>query len=99
MSIAAEIAIGLQRRFDRQRLRTFILGSIPFIVLGALWHMNAVFRWLPEVFIPDIGSVLESIVILQEDCPSIGAARARASTHDGLPFRPEVRPGRGRHLL
>lgn len=74
MSAFAEISVGLQRRFGRQRLRSLILGSIPFIVLGTLWHMNAVFRWLPEVFIPDIASVFGSIITLQEDCPSFGAA-------------------------
>ena len=74
MRIFAEIAIGLQRRFGRQRLRTLILGSIPFIVLGGMWHMNAVFRWLPEVFIPDIGSVFGSIITLQEGCPGFAAA-------------------------
>ena len=74
MSIFTEIAISLQRRFGRQRLRTLILGSIPFVVLAAVWHMNAVFRWLPEVFIPDIGSVFGSMITLQEECPDIGAA-------------------------
>ena len=74
MSLAAKITIGVQRRFGRQKLRSFILGSIPFIVLGGLWHMNAVFKWLPEVFIPDIGSVFGSMITLQEDCPGLTAA-------------------------
>ena len=74
MSLSTDFSIAVQRRFGRQRLRTFILGSIPFVTLVTLWHMNAVFRWLPEVFIPDIGSVFGSMVTLQEDCPGFGAA-------------------------
>lgn len=64
----------LQRRFGRQRIRKFVLGSIPFIVLLALWQANTYFGWLPPVFIPELGAVFEAAIILQEDCPGAGAA-------------------------
>jgi len=38
--------------------------------------MNTVFEWLPPVFIPSIVSVLDSIFILQEECPGIVGALA-----------------------
>jgi NitT/TauT family transport system permease protein/taurine transport system permease protein len=74
MSVLTSTSLALQRRFGRQRLRKLILGSIPFIVLGGLWHMNGVFELLPEVFIPNIGSVFGAVITLQEDCPGIAAA-------------------------
>lgn len=76
MSLIQNLWLAMQRRFGRQRLRKIFLGSIPFVVLGAVWHMNAVFGWLPPVFIPDIPSVLGAAVTLQEECPGIGSALA-----------------------
>ncbi len=66
----------LQRRFGRQRLRRIFLGAIPFLALLAMWHMNTVFGWLPPVFIPGIGAVIEAVFTLQEECPGIGSAFA-----------------------
>jgi ABC-type nitrate/sulfonate/bicarbonate transport system permease component len=74
MSIVATASIAIQRRFGRQRLRQYILGSIPFVVLISAWHMNTVFEWLPPVFIPAIGEVWDAFFILQEDCAGVGAA-------------------------
>jgi NitT/TauT family transport system permease protein/taurine transport system permease protein len=76
MSVIAAASIAVQRRFGRQRLRKIILGSIPFIVLITLWHLNAVLEWLPPVFIPPIGEVWDAFFILQEDCEGFGAALA-----------------------
>ena len=74
MSSISSISIALQRRFGRQKLRQIILGSIPFVVLIALWWMNTYFGWLAPVFIPPIADVTEAVVFLQEDCPGWGAA-------------------------
>ena len=74
MSIIDKTWIGIQRRFGRQRIRKFALGSIPFIVLIGTWQANSTFGWLPPVFIPELGAVWEAAFTLQEDCPGIGAA-------------------------
>lgn len=76
MSVIASASIAVQRRFGRQRLRKILLGSIPFVVMISLWHMNAVFEWLPPVFIPPIGEVWDAFFILQEDCEGFSAALA-----------------------
>ena len=73
MSIIDKTWIGIQRRFGRQRIRKFALGSIPFIVLIGTWQANSTFGWLPPVFIPELGAVWEAAFTLQEDCPSTGA--------------------------
>ncbi len=74
MNIAADFSIALQRRFGRQKLRKFILGSIPFIVMLSIWQANTTFGWLAPVFIPPIADVWDAIFLLQEDCPGLGAA-------------------------
>ena len=74
MNMFTSISLALQRRFGRQQLRQIILGSIPFIVIIALWQMNTTFVWLAPVFIPPLGDVAEAMVLLQEDCPGWGAA-------------------------
>ena len=79
MTALSTVSIAIQRRFGRQRLRQLMLGSIPFIVIIALWWMNTYFGWLAPVFIPPIADVLEAVVFLQEDCPSWGAAFAMHS--------------------
>lgn len=76
MNPVMDIWLALQRRFGRQRLRRWLLGSIPFIVLLTLWQMNSMFGWLAPVFIPPLGSVFEAIIILQEDCPGVTSALA-----------------------
>lgn len=78
MSQANSIAIRIQRRFGRKNLKEFLLGAIPFVVLIGLWVANDFFRWLPEVFIPSIGSVIESVFTLQEECPGIASVFAMA---------------------
>ncbi len=76
MTAVANVSIAIQRRFGRQRVRKFVLGSIPFIFLVILWQMNTTFDWLPPVFIPPIGDVYDAIFTLQEDCKGYGAALA-----------------------
>jgi ABC-type nitrate/sulfonate/bicarbonate transport system permease component len=71
---SASLSVAVQRRFGRQRIRKFVLGSIPFLVLFALWQANTYFEWLPPVFIPPLGDVLSAIVILQEDCVGLWGA-------------------------
>ncbi len=71
---SASLSVAVQRRFGRQRIRKFVLGSIPFLVLFALWQANTNFEWLPPVFIPPLGDVLSAIVILQEDCVGLWGA-------------------------
>ncbi|MFY0614177.1 MAG: ABC transporter permease [Hyphomicrobiaceae bacterium] len=74
MRHANTLAIRLQRRFGRQNVHAFVLGAIPFVVLIGLWIANDVFGWLPEVFIPSISSVVESVFTLQEECPGFISA-------------------------
>ena len=72
--------LAMQRRFGRQKLRRLFLGSIPFVVLISLWQMNTSFGWLPPVFIPEIGAVIDAIFTLQEDCPGIVSALVMDNT-------------------
>ena len=74
MSIASTLSVNIQKRIGRQRLRKFFLGSIPFLVLITVWHLNEVFNWLAPVFIPKISEVWEAFFILQEDCEGFSAA-------------------------
>ncbi|MGI9380945.1 MAG: ABC transporter permease [Methyloligellaceae bacterium] len=76
MSIFHDLSVALQRKIGRQRLRQWILGSIPFIILIVLWEMNSYFVWLEPVYIPTSGSVWEAIFTLQEDCEGVAAAFA-----------------------
>jgi len=76
MSIASTLSVNIQKRIGRQRLRKFFLGSIPFLVLITVWHLNEVFNWLAPVFIPKVSEVWEAFFILQEDCEGFSAAIA-----------------------
>jgi ABC-type nitrate/sulfonate/bicarbonate transport system permease component len=76
MSIASTLSVNIQKKIGRQRLRKFFLGSIPFLVLITVWHLNEVFNWLAPVFIPKVSEVWEAFFILQEDCEGFSAAIA-----------------------
>lgn len=76
MSIASTLLVNIQKRIGRQRLRKFFLGSIPFLILITVWHLNEVFNWLEPVFIPKVSEVWEAFFILQEDCEGFSAAIA-----------------------
>ena len=73
MSVLQTAAIGIQKRFGRQRLRRIMLGSIPFVVLLAFWQMNTSMEWLPPVFIPPIGTIWEAIYTLSDGCTGASA--------------------------
>ena len=74
MSIVSTLSINIQKRIGRQRLRKFFLGSIPFLILITVWHLNEVFDWLAPVFIPKVSEVWDALFILQEDCEGFSAA-------------------------
>ena len=76
MSITSTLSVNIQKRIGRQRLRKFFLGSIPFLILITVWHLNEVFNWLEPVFIPKVSEVWEAFFILQEDCEGFSAAIA-----------------------
>ena len=76
MSIASTLSVNIQKKVGRQRLRKFFLGSIPFLILITVWHLNEVFNWLEPVFIPKVSEVWEAFFILQEDCEGFSAAVA-----------------------
>jgi len=76
MSMASTLSVNIQKRIGRQRLRKFFLGSIPFLILITVWHLNEVFNWLEPVFIPKVSEVWEAFFILQEDCEGFSAAVA-----------------------
>ena len=73
MSVLQTASIGLQKRFGRQRLRKILLGTIPFVVLLAMWQMNTAMEWLPPVYIPPMASIWEAIYTLSEGCAGAGA--------------------------
>ena len=73
MSVLQTASIGLQKRFGRQRLRKILLGTIPFVVLLAMWQMNTAMEWLPPVYIPPMSSIWEAIYTLSEGCAGAGA--------------------------
>src|SRR5256886_12163174 len=66
-------------RFGRGRLRRILLGAIPFLVLGTLWQMNAVYRWLAPIHMPPPAAVWSAIFTLQEGGPGLLAALRRGS--------------------
>lgn len=74
MTVINEFSIAIQRRFGRQRLRQFILGSIPFLALLFLWELNTWFVWFEPVEIPPLSDVWGAIFWLQSDCPGTWAA-------------------------
>jgi len=59
------------KRFGRGRLRRILLGAIPFLVLGTLWQLNAVYRWLAPIHMPPPAAVWSAIFTLQEGCPGL----------------------------
>ena len=61
------------------RLRRILLGAIPFLVLGTLWQMNAVYRWLAPIHVPPPAAVWGAIFSLQESCPGLIAALQQGS--------------------
>ncbi len=74
MTVINEFSIAIQRRFGRQRLRKWILGSIPFLGLIFLWELNTWFVWFEPVDIPPLRDVWGAIFWLQSDCPGVFAA-------------------------
>ncbi len=71
MNPLQRLSLGLQKRFGRQRLRKILLGAVPFVALGTVWQMNAVFGWLPPIHVPPPAAVWRAIFTLQEDCPGL----------------------------
>ncbi len=71
MNALARISLGLQKRVGRPRLRKIVLGAIPFVALGTLWQMNAVYRWLAPIHVPPPSAVWSAIFTLQEGCPGV----------------------------
>lgn len=74
MNPLGRLSRGLQKRFGRRRLRRILLGAIPFLALGALWQMNAAYRWLAPIHIPPPAAVWGAIFTLQDGCPGPVAA-------------------------
>ena len=75
-----DISVAIQTKFGRQKIRAFLLGSIPFVVLLSLWFMNGLFQWLEPIYLPSIGEVIESAWTLQEDCGGVGEIVALENT-------------------
>ena len=71
MNPLARLSLGLQKRVGRQRLRRIVLGAIPFVALGTIWQMNAVYGWLAPIHIPPPAAVWGAIFALQEGCPGV----------------------------
>lgn len=96
MTAINEFSVAIQRRFGRQKLRKIILGSIPFLVLIALWHANSVVGWFDPVEIPPIADVWGAIFWLQSDCPGFIAA---VEGHNGCQLTNHVSSSIGRVIL
>ena len=96
MTAINEFSIAVQRRFGRQKLRKLILGSIPFALLIAVWHMNSVFVWFDPVEIPPIADVWGAIFWLQSDCPGFIAA---VEGHNGCQLTNNISASIGRVIL
>jgi NitT/TauT family transport system permease protein/taurine transport system permease protein len=71
MNPLARLSLGIQRRLGRQRLRRILLGAIPFVALGTLWQLNAVYRWLAPIHIPPPAAVWSAIFVLQDGCAGL----------------------------
>lgn len=54
--------------------RKILLGAIPFLALGTLWQMNAVYRWLAPIHVPPPAAVWGAIFSLQDGCPGLMGA-------------------------
>src|SRR5260370_5340788 len=67
------------RRLGRRRLRRILLGAIPFVVLGTLWQLNAVYRWLAPIHIPPPAAVWGDIFTLQDGCRGLMEALRQSS--------------------
>jgi NitT/TauT family transport system permease protein/taurine transport system permease protein len=74
MNPARRLALGLQKRLGRQRLRRILLGAIPFVALGGIWHLNGVYGWLAPIHVPPPAAVWGAIFTLQDGCPGLRAA-------------------------
>ena len=96
MTAINEFSIAVQRRFGRQKLRKLILGSIPFALLIAVWHMNSIFVWFDPVEIPPIADVWGAIFWLQSDCPGFIAA---VEGHNGCQLTNNISSSIGRVIL
>jgi len=79
MNALPRLSLGLQKRFGRHRLRRILLGAIPFLVLGTLWQMNAVYGWLAPIHIPAPAAVWGAIFTLQDGCPGLMDALRQSS--------------------
>jgi NitT/TauT family transport system permease protein/taurine transport system permease protein len=68
MNPLARLSRGIQQHLGRQRLRRMLLGAVPFLALGTLWQLNAVYRWLAPIHVPPPAAVWNAIFVLQDDC-------------------------------
>src|SRR5262249_21324119 len=71
MTVLGRLALAVQKRFGRQRLRKILLGAIPFVVLAGLWQLNTVYRWLAPIHMPAPSTVWHAAFSLQEGCPGL----------------------------
>ena len=56
---------------NRARRRQILLGAIPFLTLGTIWQMNAVYGWLAPIHIPPPMAVWGAIFTLQDSCAGL----------------------------
>lgn len=72
MSAAATTFMAGKIGLDRKRMRSILLGSIPFLILLGIWELNTFMEWLKPVYIPPLRSVVGAVFTLQEGCPALG---------------------------
>lgn len=65
---AAQRAALASRKRLKEKIRSVLLGSIPFVVLLLLWFMNDFYVWLDPFEIPKLRKVFSSIFEMQEGC-------------------------------
>jgi ABC-type nitrate/sulfonate/bicarbonate transport system permease component len=79
MSLVARLVRRVRKRVRRGRLRRVLLGAIPFLALGTLWQMNAVYRWFAPIHVPPPSAVWNAIFTLQDGCHGLLDALGQGS--------------------
>ncbi|MGH7307560.1 MAG: ABC transporter permease [Candidatus Rokuibacteriota bacterium] len=71
MNPLRRLSLGLQKRIGRPRLQRIALGAVPFVALGGIWQMNAVYGWLAPIHVPPPAAIWSAIFTLQDGCAGV----------------------------
>lgn len=93
MSAATPFPTSRKPGLDRKRIRSIALGAIPFLLLLSIWQLNTYMGWLKPIYIPSLGSVVQAVFTLQEECPGLWAV---LTMHENCLFTSHVLSSLGR---